>query len=87
MQNEIPYRFIPVNEFADAFQKFHVGLKLREELGVPFDKSKSHPAALATSTYGVSRMELLKACTQREFLLIKRNLVAYILATIKVCFS
>ncbi|KAH7652111.1 Monosaccharide-transporting ATPase protein [Dioscorea alata] len=84
MHNEMPYRFIPVKEFADAFQKFHVGLKLREELSVPFDKSKSHPAALATSTYGVSRMELLKACTQREFLLIKRNLVAYILATIKI---
>ncbi|KAM0932601.1 putative ABC-type sulfate transporter [Dioscorea sansibarensis] len=84
MHSDIPYRFIPDKEFADVFQKFHVGIKVREELDVPFDKSRSHPAALATSTYGASSMELLKACTQREFLLIKRNLVAYILAAIKI---
>eukprot|EP01018_Ginkgo_biloba_P004085 Gb_15493 [translate_table: standard] len=44
-----PYRYVPVKEFAMAFQSFHVGLKLAEELAVPYDRSKSHPASLTTS--------------------------------------
>ncbi|KAJ0075707.1 hypothetical protein Patl1_34363 [Pistacia atlantica] len=72
-----PYRFITVNEFSDAFQSFHVGRKLGDELATPFDKRKSHPAALTTKTYGVSKKELLKACFSREFLLMKRNSFVY----------
>ncbi|XP_058112145.1 pleiotropic drug resistance protein TUR2-like [Magnolia sinica] len=73
-----PYRYIPVKEFADAFQSFHVGRKIGEELSTPFDKSKSHPAALTTSEYGISKKELLKACVSRELLLMKRNSFVYI---------
>ncbi|XP_031270302.1 pleiotropic drug resistance protein 1-like [Pistacia vera] len=72
-----PYRFITVKEFSDAFQSFHVGRKLGDELATPFDKRKSHPAALTTKTYGVSKKELLKACFSREFLLMKRNSFVY----------
>ncbi|KAJ0075534.1 hypothetical protein Patl1_34364 [Pistacia atlantica] len=72
-----PYRFITVKEFSDAFQSFHVGRKLGDELGTPFDKSKSHPAALTTKTYGVNKKELLKACISREYLLMKRNSFVY----------
>ncbi|XP_039124352.1 ABC transporter G family member 39-like [Dioscorea cayenensis subsp. rotundata] len=73
-----PYRFITVKEFANAFHSFHVGRRLEYELSVPFDKSKNHPAALTKSRYGISKKELLKACFEREFLLMKRNSFVYI---------
>ncbi|KAI7987857.1 Pleiotropic drug resistance protein 1 [Camellia lanceoleosa] len=73
-----PYNFVTVNEFAEAFLSFHVGRKLGDELGVPFDKAKSHPAALTTKKYGVSKKELLKALVSREYLLMKRNSFVYI---------
>ncbi|KAJ4809489.1 ABC transporter G family member 36 [Rhynchospora pubera] len=72
------YRYVPVREFADAFRSFHIGKAIEEELAVPFDKEKSHPAALTTSRYGVSRMELFKACFDRQLLLMKRNMLIYI---------
>lgn len=68
-----PYNFISVKEFSEAFQSFHVGRRLHDEIAIPFDESKGHPAALTTKKYGVSRIELLKACTSREWLLMKRN--------------
>lgn len=73
-----PYRFIPSKEFAEAFQSFHVGRKIFQELGIPFDKSKNHPAALTTEKYGVGPKEFFKACISREFLLMKRNSFVYI---------
>ncbi|KAL5574591.1 hypothetical protein UlMin_016290 [Ulmus minor] len=73
-----PYSFVTVKEFAEGFLSFHVGQRLRDELATPFDKSKSHPAALSTKTYGVNKKELLKACFSREFLLMKRNSFPYI---------
>ncbi|XP_052486364.1 pleiotropic drug resistance protein 1 isoform X1 [Gossypium raimondii] len=78
VRKDQPYRFITANEFAEAFQSFHVGMKLGDELGTPFDKTKSHPAALTTQKYGVGKWELLKACIAREFLLMKRNSFVYI---------
>ena len=68
-----PYSYVTVKEFAEAFQSFHIGQKLGDELAVPFDKTKGHPAALTTKKYGISKRELLRACTSREFLLMKRN--------------
>ncbi|CAL5435370.1 unnamed protein product [Camellia sinensis] len=73
-----PYNFVTVKEFSEAFQSFHVGLKLGDELDVPFDKAKSHPAALTTKKYGVSKKELLNALISREYLLMKRNSFFYI---------
>ena len=73
-----PYSFVSAKEFSEAFQSFHIGRKLGDELATPFDKSKSHPAALTTEKYGVSKKELLKACISREFLLMKRNSFVYI---------
>lgn len=77
-RREEPYNFVTVSEFSEAFQTFHIGRKLGDELGVPFDKSKSHPAALTTEKYGVNKKELLKACISREYLLMKRNSFVYI---------
>ncbi|GAA0169236.1 ATP-binding cassette [Lithospermum erythrorhizon] len=39
-QRDEPYHFIPVSEFAEAFQSFHVGRRLGDELATPFDKKK-----------------------------------------------
>ncbi|KAF8696867.1 hypothetical protein HU200_036506 [Digitaria exilis] len=79
-----PYRFVPVKKFADAFRKFHVGRSTQKELSEPFDRARSHPAALATSKYGVNRMELLKATIDRELLLMKRNAFIYIFKAVNL---
>nr|POF16091.1 abc transporter g family member 40 [Quercus suber] len=76
-ENE-PYSIVTVNEFVEAFQSFHVQRGIQDELAIPFDKSKSHPAALTTQKYGVRNEELLKACFSRELLLMKRNSFVYI---------
>ncbi|KAI6680128.1 hypothetical protein NL676_034009 [Syzygium grande] len=74
---ETPYRFVTVKEFSEAFQSFHIGRKLGDQLAIPFDKSKGHPAALTTKKYGVSQKELLRACVSRELLLMRRNSFVY----------
>ncbi|KAJ3670859.1 hypothetical protein LUZ60_008285 [Juncus effusus] len=77
-RHDEPYRYTPVKEFADAFNSFHVGRNISNELSKPFDKSCSHPAALTTSKYGVSKKDLLRANINREILLMKRNSFVYI---------
>ncbi|KAL6547611.1 transcription factor [Orobanche hederae] len=72
-----PYYFMSASEFAKAFQTHAVGRRLGDELATPFDKSRNHPAALTTQKYGLSRKQLLKACTDRELLLMKRNSFVY----------
>ncbi|KAK1363011.1 hypothetical protein POM88_038572 [Heracleum sosnowskyi] len=78
LHRDEPYRFITAKEFSEAYLSFHVGRRMGDDLGTPFDKSKSHPAALTTNKYGVGKLELLKACTSREILLRKRNTFVYI---------
>ena len=79
-----PYTFVTAKEFSDEFRSFHVGRALSDELETKFDKSKSHPAALATEKYGVGKMELLKACLSREYLLMKRNSFVYVFKSLQV---
>ncbi|CAN4120751.1 unnamed protein product [Withania somnifera] len=78
VRRDEPYRFITSKEFAEAYQSFHVGRKVSAELSTPFDKSKSHPAALTTEKYGIGKRELLKVCTERELLLMQRNSFVYL---------
>ncbi|KAI7986390.1 Pleiotropic drug resistance protein 1 [Camellia lanceoleosa] len=78
------YSFVTVSEFAEAFQSFHVGQRLEGELALPFDKTKIHPATLTTRKYVVSKKELLKACTSRELLLMKRNSFVYIFKLMQI---
>nr|XP_011466722.1 PREDICTED: pleiotropic drug resistance protein 1 [Fragaria vesca subsp. vesca] len=85
-RKEDPYSFVTVKEFAEAFQSFHVGQRLGEELSVPFDKRKNHPAALTTKKYSVKKGELLKACVSREILLMKRNSFVYYFKLIQITF-
>ncbi|ESW33241.1 hypothetical protein PHAVU_001G054400 [Phaseolus vulgaris] len=77
-RKDVPYSFVTVKDFAEAFQLFHIGQKLGEDLATPFEKSKCHPNALTTKKYGVNKKELLRACASREFLLMKRNSFVYI---------
>ncbi|XP_049354854.1 pleiotropic drug resistance protein 2-like [Solanum verrucosum] len=79
-----PYRFITVAEFAEHFSNFRVGRDLLDELEAAYDKSKAHPAALVTEKYGISNMELFKACLSREWLLIKRNSFLYMFKTFQI---
>lgn len=79
-----PYRFISVPEFVQHFKSFHLGQKLSDDLGIPYDKSTTHPAALVKEKYGISNWELFKACFAREWLLIKRNSLVYIFKTAQI---
>ncbi|VFQ92299.1 unnamed protein product [Cuscuta campestris] len=73
-----PYRYIKAKEFAESYQSYHVGRKMTHELSEPFDKTKSHPAALSNDKYGIGKKQLLKVCTNREYLLMHRNSFAYV---------
>ncbi|KAF3678437.1 Pleiotropic drug resistance protein 5 [Capsicum annuum] len=79
-----PYQYISVAEFAQCFNDFRVGQQLSDDLGVPYEKSKAHPAALVTKKYGISNKELFKACLSREWLLMKQNSFLYIFKTFQI---
>ncbi|KAM7522495.1 hypothetical protein LguiA_012397 [Lonicera macranthoides] len=79
-----PYRFVSVPELVRAFNSFHIGQQLTEDLRVPYDKSKAHPAALVKEKYGISNKELFKACFSREWLLMQRNSFVYIFKTTQI---
>ncbi|XXG48128.1 hypothetical protein AAC387_Pa02g2653 [Persea americana] len=79
-----PYRYTSVSEFAVRFKRFHVGLRLENELSVPFDKNKSHRAALVFDKYSVPKMELLRANFAKEWLLTKRNAFVYVFKTVQI---
>ncbi|XP_038900427.1 pleiotropic drug resistance protein 2-like isoform X1 [Benincasa hispida] len=79
-----PYRYVSVSDFVQAFASFHVAQQFIEDLRVPFDKSRTHPAALVTEKYGLSNWALLKACFSREWLLMKRNSFIYIFKTFQI---
>jgi ABC-type multidrug transport system permease subunit len=61
-----------------------VGVRLQNELSVPFDKSQSHRAALVYKKYSIPKMELLKASFDKEWLLIKRNSFVYVFKTVQL---
>jgi hypothetical protein len=79
-----PYRFVSVKQFSDLFKTFHVGQKMAHEIAVPYDKKKSHKAALVFEKYSTGRYELFKANFAKEWLLMKRNSVVYVSKTIQV---
>ncbi|XVF74663.1 hypothetical protein PTKIN_Ptkin13bG0129500 [Pterospermum kingtungense] len=83
-RNDRTYSFVTVEEFAEAFQSFHVGKGLKIDLATPFDKTQSDPTLLTTKNYGVKKMELLKACFSKELLLMKRNSFVYIFKLVQL---
>ncbi|KAL9251895.1 ABC transporter G family member 32-like protein [Drosera capensis] len=74
---ERPHQYVPVMKFAKAFQAYHVGKNLSKELDTPFDRQSNHPAALATSNYGMKKKELFKIGFSWVRLLMKRNSFIY----------
>ncbi|KAM6595315.1 hypothetical protein CsatA_005839 [Cannabis sativa] len=83
-RKNLPYQYISVIEFASAFNTFHVGLRLSEDLRIPYDKNSTHPAALVKEKYGISNKELFKAGFSREWMLMKRNSFIYIFKTTQI---
>ncbi|KAM0926425.1 hypothetical protein ACQ4PT_003507 [Festuca glaucescens] len=75
---EEQYRYVSVPEFAESFRSFHVGQQMLKEMQIPFEKSKTHQAALTIEKYGQPSLESLKAVMSREMLLMKRNSFIYI---------
>ncbi|KAI5320501.1 PREDICTED: ABC transporter [Prunus dulcis] len=83
---DLPYLYVPPAKFVDAFRLFQAGKNLSEELDVPFDKRYNHPAALATSRFGMKRCELLKTSFNWQVLLMKRNAFIYVFKFVQLLF-
>ncbi|KFK38987.1 hypothetical protein AALP_AA3G185300 [Arabis alpina] len=79
-----PYRYILVSEFSKRFKSFHVGTDLGNDLSVPYDRFKSHPASLMFNKHSVPKSHLFKICWDREVLLIKRNAFFYVFKTVQI---
>ncbi|KAK9734714.1 hypothetical protein RND81_04G158400 [Saponaria officinalis] len=78
------YHFIPAEEIAEAFRMSRFGRAVDDTISIPYDKSRSHPRALAQTTYAVPKMDLLKACLSRELLLMRRHSFLYIFKTCQI---
>ncbi|KAJ0079826.1 hypothetical protein Patl1_23926 [Pistacia atlantica] len=76
---ELAHNFVSVDIFSQKFNESPLGEKLREDLSVSYDKSKSHKDALSFNVYSLSKWQLFRACMSREFLLMKRNSLVYVL--------
>ncbi|KAA8543738.1 hypothetical protein F0562_022085 [Nyssa sinensis] len=81
-----PYAFLPVSTMAEAFRNSAYGSSVESSPSVPYDKSKSHPAALSKKKFAVSKLELFRTCFAREVLLISRHRFLYIFRTCQVAF-
>ncbi|XP_059314820.1 pleiotropic drug resistance protein 2 [Lycium ferocissimum] len=79
-----PYVYISVPEFAESFNSFQIGEQIIVELTIPYDKFSVHRAALVKNKYGISNLELFKACFSRELLLMKRSSFMYIFKTAQI---
>ncbi|KAG4919383.1 hypothetical protein JHK84_056694 [Glycine max] len=79
-----PYRYVSVPEFVAHFNNFGIGQQLSQDLQVPYDRAETHPAALVKDKYGISKLELFKACFAREWLLMKRSAFVYIFKTTQI---
>ncbi|XP_040385578.1 ABC transporter G family member 49 [Oryza brachyantha] len=72
-RSEERYKFVTVDQFCDNFKASQVGQSLSEDISKLYGKSKEHKNALSCSIYSLSKWHLLKACFDRELLLMKRN--------------
>jgi len=73
-----PYSYISVDSFIKKFNESNLGFLLKEELSKPFDKSQTRKDSLCFRKYSLSKWEMLKACSRREILLMKRNSFIYL---------
>lgn len=84
--NSRPYEYIPVHAIAEAFRTSRYGQNIKSFLSTPYDRSKGHPSALATTKFAVPRWDLFKACFSREWLLMTRHSFLYLFRTFQVTF-
>ncbi|KAL3689015.1 hypothetical protein R1sor_015324 [Riccia sorocarpa] len=83
-----PYSFVSVADFAEAFNHHSEdGLRQREELQIPYDKSQSPKNALATRRYSISKWHLFKINFEKELLVMKRNHFFYAFRIFQFSFS
>ncbi|XP_023634096.1 ABC transporter G family member 43 isoform X3 [Capsella rubella] len=73
-----PYCYVSIDSFIEKFEKSDLGLQLQDELSKICEKSQTHKDALCFRKYSLSNWEMLKACSRREFLLMKRNSFVYV---------
>ncbi|KAJ6874525.1 pleiotropic drug resistance protein 3-like isoform X2 [Populus alba x Populus x berolinensis] len=78
---EQPYSYVSADQFVKKFKESQLGKNLEEEISKPFDKSKNHKSALSFTSYSLTKWEMFKACSVREFLLMKRNSFIYVFKT------
>ncbi|XP_021290859.1 pleiotropic drug resistance protein 3-like, partial [Herrania umbratica] len=81
---EQPYSYVSVDQFIQKFKECKIGLSLDEELSKPFNKTQSGKDSLSLKTYSLSKWELFKACSMREFLLMKRNSFMYVFKSVQL---
>uniref|UniRef100_A0A0A0LTZ5 ABC transporter domain-containing protein n=1 Tax=Cucumis sativus TaxID=3659 RepID=A0A0A0LTZ5_CUCSA len=82
--HDMEYHYISAEEFVEAFKSFRIGVAIEHELAIPFQKSRSHPAALTKTKYGATKKELMKACLAREVTLMKRSASLHIFKIIQL---
>ncbi|XVF66042.1 hypothetical protein PTKIN_Ptkin10aG0002300 [Pterospermum kingtungense] len=82
--NEQPYDFVSVDQFIQKFRECQIGQSLDEELSKTFEKTQSHRDSLSFRKYSLSKWELFKACSMREFLLMKRNSFMYVFNSVQL---
>ncbi|EFJ05502.1 hypothetical protein SELMODRAFT_137082 [Selaginella moellendorffii] len=80
-----PYEYVSVNDFVQLFKQSRAGELLAEEFSCPFDKERSHKAALEFSKYAIGGWDLFKVCFAREWLLVKRNSFIFIFKGVQIC--
>uniref|UniRef100_M4D8I7 ABC transporter domain-containing protein n=1 Tax=Brassica campestris TaxID=3711 RepID=M4D8I7_BRACM len=73
-----PYSYVSIDSFIERFKKSELGLQQQEELSKTLEKSQAQKDALCSRKYSLSNWEMLKACSRREFLLMKRNSFVYV---------
>ncbi|KAJ6794307.1 ABC transporter G family member 41-like isoform X1 [Iris pallida] len=83
-QKDQQYVYVTADELSLKFKESNIGKKHEEELARPFAKSQSHKKALAFSTYSLTKWDLLKTCTEREILLMKRESYIYVFKIIQL---
>lgn len=73
-----PYCYVSTDSFIEKFENSDLGLQLQDKLSKTYDKSQVQKDALCSRKYSLSKWEMLKACSRREFLLMKRNYFVYV---------
>ncbi|KAL8171785.1 hypothetical protein V2J09_023589 [Rumex salicifolius] len=84
LHDEQSYNYVSVDMLCEKFKKSDVGRRLYAEVSQPYVKSESGENAISFNVYSLSKWELLKACTSREYLLMKRNSFVYVFKIIQL---